>query len=70
MDVRELGRILDSATGQKWTIELSDGASSPSLYDQLQMAGQVRREEILATPIMAAALAAFPAAALVEPGRE
>jgi len=67
LDVRTIATLVNDLTGQSWTISLSDGPSDASLYDQQQAGAEARREEIRATPIVAAALAAFPGAALAEP---
>jgi len=69
IDLRELGKIVDGVTGQQWSIALSDGPSAPSLYDQQQAAHQARMDALRATPVVAAALAAFPGAELIDPAR-
>jgi len=69
IDLRELGKIVDGVTGQQWSVALSDGPSAPSLYDQQQAAHQARMDALRATPVVMAALAAFPGAELIDPAR-
>ena len=69
IDLRELGKVVDGATGRQWSIALSDGPSAPSLYDQQQAAHQARMDALRETPVVAAALAAFPGAELIDPAR-
>lgn len=69
IDLRELGKVVDGATGREWSVALSDSPSAPSLYDQQQAAHQARMEALRATPVVAAALAAFPDAELIDPAR-
>lgn len=69
IDLRELGKVVDGATGRQWSLALSDGPSAPSLYDQQQAAHQARMDALRETPVVAAALAAFPGAELIDPAR-
>ncbi len=65
--VRDVATALKDATGQPWTVNLTGSRGEPSLREQQLAKADARREEIRATPIVAAALAAFPGAALAEP---
>ncbi|HWJ69269.1 MAG TPA: DNA polymerase III subunit gamma/tau [Sphingobium sp.] len=69
IDLRELGKIVDGVTGQSWAISLSEGPGAPSLYDQQQAALQAQMDALRATPVVAAALAAFPDAELIDPAQ-
>jgi len=60
---------VDGVTGQSWAISLSEGPAAPSLYDQQQAALQAQMDALRATPVVAAALAAFPGAELLDPAR-
>jgi DNA polymerase III subunit gamma/tau len=66
---RQLAGALAEATGQRWSVSSSDAVGAPSLREQARQAHAARMDEIRATPVVAAALAAFPGATLVEPGR-
>ena len=67
LDTDKLRRIVNEATGQHWTIELSDGPSAPSLHDQQEAARMAKRAALEASPVVAAALEAFPGARLIDP---
>ena len=67
---RDVAQLIKDVTGQQWTVTTTNVMGEPSLRDQVAAADQARRDEILATPVMAAAMAAFPRATLVESGRE
>ncbi|MBN8832579.1 MAG: DNA polymerase III subunit gamma/tau [Sphingomonadales bacterium] len=67
IDLRQLTDAINKATGQLWTVELSDGPAEPTLYEQDQAARKAREDAMRATPIVAAALEAFPGATFVEP---
>jgi len=69
IDLRELGKVVDGVTERQWSVTLSEGPSAPSLYDQQQAADQARMDALRETPVVAAALAAFPGAELIDPAR-
>ena len=61
-DLRELAIAFREATGTDWIVTSEDTAATPSLRE-LEMAEETRaRDAMLAHPIVAAALAAFPGA--------
>ncbi|WCT74924.1 DNA polymerase III subunit gamma/tau [Sphingomonas naphthae] len=59
---RDLGAALKAATGSLWDVTLSDGPAEPSLLETEQAAEAAARDAILATPVVAATLEAFPGA--------
>jgi DNA polymerase-3 subunit gamma/tau len=65
---RQLAAALADATGTRWAVTMSDAPGAPSLREQAKLAHEARMDAIRQTPVVAAALAAFPGAALVEPG--
>jgi DNA polymerase-3 subunit gamma/tau len=66
---RQVAAALKDATGAHWVVNSSTMSGEPSLREQQLATAEARRAEIRATPIVAAALAAFPGAALAEPDR-
>ncbi len=67
---RQVAAALKDATGEHWIVNSSTMSGEPSLREQQLAAAEARREEIRATPIVAAALAAFPGAALCGAGSQ
>ncbi|MBO9575172.1 MAG: DNA polymerase III subunit gamma/tau [Sphingobium sp.] len=65
---RQVAAALKELTGEPWAVNSSNAMGEPSLREQQEAQAEARREAIRATPIMAAGLAAFPGAILVEPG--
>lgn len=63
---RALARLLREETGQVWTIEASDERGEPSLLEQEQAALHAERESVLQSPMVKAALEAFPDAELID----
>jgi DNA polymerase-3 subunit gamma/tau len=63
---RDLGIALKSLTGANWQVMMSDEAAAPSLLDQAKKQEEAAREAILAQPMVAAAMAAFPGTELLE----
>jgi DNA polymerase-3 subunit gamma/tau len=57
---RDLGAALKAATGSVWDVTLADGPAEPSLLEREQAAEAAARQAILDTPIIQAAIAAFP----------
>lgn len=63
---RQLADALLAVTGTRWSIGLSDGDGQPSLRQQDDDARAADVAAITQTPVIKAALEAFPDAALVE----
>jgi len=63
---RQVATVLKDLTGEAWDVLSTEVMGEPSLRDQQQAADHARRDAILATPVVAAAVAAFPGATLVE----
>jgi DNA polymerase-3 subunit gamma/tau len=59
-----LRKWLKGAFAENWRVELSDGPASPSLREKELAAEQAVKQSVLATPIVSAALEAFPGAEL------
>ena len=55
--------------GTRWSIGVAQGIGSPSLHDEGKAAEARAKEAILASPIVAAARAAFPQAELIDDNR-
>jgi DNA polymerase-3 subunit gamma/tau len=62
---RDTAAALKSLTGMNWRIVTGDGPAEPSLLEQEQAAEAEARQAILDTPIVKAAMAAFPDAELL-----
>jgi DNA polymerase-3 subunit gamma/tau len=63
---RDLAQALREITGVAWQVRTSDGPAAPTLMQQEQGRAATARAAILDTPVVKAALAAFPGAELVE----
>ncbi|MDX3909957.1 MAG: DNA polymerase III subunit gamma/tau [Sphingobium sp.] len=63
--VQELSKRLSDITGQPWQVMIGDGPVEPTLWEQEQAAEEAARQAILSTPIVSAAMAAFPEAELL-----
>jgi DNA polymerase III subunit gamma/tau len=61
----QLRDALIQATGQRWDLEVQEGAAPPTLLELERAAGQVAQQEIMDSPLVKAALAAFPDAQLL-----
>ena len=59
-----LARLLGEATGERWTIALSQAEGEPTLAEQGRAADRVRREEAAEHPLVRAILQAFPGAVI------
>ena len=66
---RDLAQALREITGVAWQVRTSDGPAAPTLMQQEQGRAATARAAILDTPVVQAALAAFPGAELVEDGQ-
>lgn len=63
----DLRKGLDNATGLSWQVErMSDGDAAPSLEEARAAAQSEERDNLRRSPLVAAALAAFPGAELIE----
>ena len=61
---RELSAVLKAATGTVWNVAVSDDEAEPTLLEQEKMAADRVRDDVLASPLVAAAFEAFPDAEL------
>ncbi|MDG5487562.1 DNA polymerase III subunit gamma/tau [Sphingomonas sp. BGYR3] len=64
--VGELTRALRDSTSTAWSVTLVAAEGDPTLREQEEQAADARRAAILASPLVAAAMAAFPGAKLVD----
>ena len=64
---RQVAAALKDLTGEPWTVDTSDAPGEPSLREQQIAAKDARLAQMRAAPVVAAALAAFPGAQLVDP---
>jgi DNA polymerase-3 subunit gamma/tau len=62
--VRDLAAALKGLTGQAWQVRTSDEEAEPTLLEQERAAADRLRDEVLASPAVAAAFEAFPEAEL------
>lgn len=62
--LRDAADALKRATGQVWKIALEDAPGAPTLREKGKAEEEATRQAILATPLVQAALAAFPDAEL------
>lgn len=63
--VRELGGALKDSTGVHWKVTLVEGATAMTLREEQAAKEAAEREAVLASPIVAAAMQAFPDAELI-----
>jgi DNA polymerase III subunit gamma/tau len=63
---RDLAMALKSLTGESWQVVLSEAEAVPSLLEQARNKEESARAAILAEPMVAAALANFPGAELID----
>ena len=63
---RDLAQALKPLTATDWQVSLSDDQAAPSLLDQARSHEDAARKLILAEPMVAAAIAVFPDAELIE----
>jgi DNA polymerase-3 subunit gamma/tau len=62
--IRTLRDATDAIFGQKWQVALSDGPARPTLREQEKAAEAELKRQVLETPLVKAALEAFPGAEL------
>jgi len=61
---RDLENALKGITGSHWRVLIGDGAGEPTLREQETAKAESEREQVLNSPLVQAALAAFPDATL------
>jgi DNA polymerase-3 subunit gamma/tau len=64
--LRRLGEALKSATGARWQVSVGEGEAQPTIAETKAQDIMAAREAILETPVVKAAMAAFPDADLLE----
>jgi len=62
----DVATILGRRTGQRWTVTMSDDQGTPSLLAGIRAAEDAARTAILESPLVKAALEAFPEAELID----
>ena len=62
--LRTLRDATDAIFGQKWQVALSDRQAQPTIREQEQAAEAALKQQVLETPLVKAALEAFPGAEL------
>jgi DNA polymerase-3 subunit gamma/tau len=68
--LRDIGDALKRATEQPWKITLDDAPGAPTLREAARAAEEAARQAVLETPMIKAAMAAFPDAELEDwPGK-
>lgn len=63
--VRELAAALRETTGVNWRLRSVEGASAPTLREEQAASEAAEREAVLRSPVVAAAMQAFPDAELI-----
>ncbi len=63
---RDLAAALKSITNMPWDVRISDAEAQPSLLQQDQAREAAAKDRILSTPIVKAAMEAFPEAELID----
>ena len=67
--LREVATALKKATGAHWQVSLGSGEAAPSLRERAEAVEADARNAILRSPLVAAALTAFPDAELIDEPR-
>ena len=67
-DIQKIAGALKQETGMAWTLEEGEGSAQPSLAEQAQQAHEAERQAVLESPLVKAAMEAFPDARLLEDG--
>jgi DNA polymerase III subunit gamma/tau len=62
--LRNLREAVSGLFGERWTVELGEGAAEPSLREQELAAAEAVRQQVLDSPLVKAAMDAFPGAEL------
>ncbi len=60
-----LGRLLETWTGRRWMVSISDQEGAPTLQDQEKADEERLRREVMAQPLVKAAMDTFPGSRLV-----
>ncbi|WP_213979931.1 DNA polymerase III subunit gamma/tau [Sphingomonas sp. dw_22] len=63
--VKDLGAALKDTTGTNWRLRVAEGATAPTLREQQAANEAAEREAVLRSPVVAAAMQAFPDAELI-----
>ena len=63
--VRDLAAALRESTGVNWRLKCVEGATAPTLREEQAANDAAEREAVLASPVVAAAMQAFPDAELI-----
>ncbi len=63
--LKELDGALKSVTGQRWELEERAGEAPPSMYEIERAEAEAEKQAILESPLVKAAMAAFPDAAIL-----
>lgn len=65
-ELRDIAAALKTLTGDHWQVRLDDGEADPSLREQEQRAERKARQAVLDSPVVKAAMDAFPEAELLD----
>ena len=65
-EIDQLVGILNERTGDDWTLRWAEGAAKPSMSEQRELDRQRDRQEVLDSPMVKAAMEAFPDAEILE----
>ncbi len=65
-DLRSMAAALKTATGEHWTVKTGESDAQPSLREAEKAAEQAERERVLQSPMVKAAMEAFPDAELID----
>jgi len=63
--LKDLGAALKDITGANWRLRIAEGATAPTLREQQAANEAAEREAVLRSPVVAAAMEAFPEAELI-----
>jgi len=67
---RQVASALRELTGAAWEVLSSNAPGAPSLQEQQEAERRTRLEQMSQAPVVAAALAAFPGAQVIDPARD
>jgi len=67
---RQVASALKDLTGAPWDVRSSNAQGAPSLREQQEAERQARLDDLARTPVVAAALEAFPGAQLIDPAQD
>ena len=68
VDIGKIADALREQTSAKWTLREGEGEATPSLSEQAQQAQEAERQAVLESPLVKAAMEAFPDARLLDEG--